>query len=163
MSEFWYAQPAYENRRLGQVNSTPIPDFVQNFKLGEKDFINAGKASAQIKLDLKQLGVNPIYLRRVAIASYEAEINITAHSKGGRITSKYFPDRVHIVFDDDGPGMGDIEKSISPGYSTADELVREMGFGAGMGLPNIIKNCDILHIISEEGVKTFLEVIIYFG
>jgi serine/threonine-protein kinase RsbT len=144
------------------MTALPVPEFVQNFELGAKDFVTAGNAAAKIKIALKQLGVDSKILRRTAIAAYEAEINITAHSNGGRIISSYYPDCVLLVFDDDGPGMEDIEQSISPGYSTADDQVREMGFGAGMGLPNIKKNCDILHIVSEKDKSTFLEMLIYF-
>ncbi len=163
MSEYWFSQPEFEGKALELLNVLPTPEFVQNFELDEKDFINAGKAAAKIKNALKQLGVVPAVLRRVAIAVYEAEINIIAHSKGGKIKCSYYHNCILIVFDDYGPGMEDIEQSIFPGYSTADELVREMGFGAGMGLPNIKKNCDILHIISEKGKKTILEILIYFG
>jgi len=162
MAEYWFSQSKFVHQRVKLIESLPVPEFTHSFKLGAKDFVNAGNAAAKVKVALKQLGVDHKILRRTAIAAYEAEINITAHSKGGRITSSYYPDCVHLVFDDDGPGMKDIEQSISPGYSTADELVREMGFGAGMGLPNIKKNCDILHIISEEGKNTFLEILIYF-
>lgn len=163
MSEYWFSQPEFEGKVLDILRVLPEPEFIQNFEISEKDFINAGKAAAQIKVTLTKLGISPIVLRRVAIAAYEAEINVTAHSKGGRITSSYYNDCIHIAFNDNGPGMGDIEQSIVPGYSTADEMVREMGFGAGMGLPNIKKNCDLLHIISEEGKETFLEILIYFG
>ena len=162
MSEYWFSKNRYNSKEKELLSALPSPEFMQNFELGAKDFINAGKASAKIKVALKQLGVDSIILRRTAIASYEAEINITAHSRGGRITSSYFTDCIRISFDDDGPGIKDIEQSITPGYSTADDLVRQMGFGAGMGLPNIKKNCDILYINSEEGKKTFLEILIYF-
>jgi serine/threonine-protein kinase RsbT len=163
MSEYWFSQPKFECGKKKFFQALPVPEYIQKYELGAKDFVNAGNAAAEIKIALKKLGVDPVILRRTAIAAYEAEINITAHSKGGRITSSYYHDCVHLVFDDDGPGMEDIEQSISPGYSTADDLVREMGFGAGMGLPNIKKNCDLLHIISEKDAKTFLEILIYFG
>ncbi|HHE64633.1 MAG TPA: ATP-binding protein, partial [Bacteroidetes bacterium] len=131
MAEYWYSQPRFAGQEFELLKSLPIPEFVQNFELGAKDFVNAGKAAASIKFTLKQLGVDSQILRRTAIAAYEAEINITAHSYGGKIISRYYADCIHLIFDDDGPGMEDIERSIKPGFSTADELVREMGFGAG--------------------------------
>ncbi|HPR17252.1 MAG TPA: ATP-binding protein [Candidatus Cloacimonadota bacterium] len=141
---------------------TPKPEIMQNFEIRERDFVSAGVASAQIKYALKRLGVPSEILRRTAIAAYEAEINVTAHSKGGSVTSNIYSDCVYLIFKDCGPGMEDIEQSMTPGYSTADEMVREMGFGAGLGLPNIKKNSDVLHIVSERGKNTVLEIIIYY-
>ncbi len=162
MGEYWYYRPGFEERAKEFFSNKQDPVFTQSFVLKERDFVNAGNASSTIKLDLKRIGVEPTILRRVAIAGYEAEINSTAHAKGGEIFCNVYPDLVHIIFHDFGPGMADIEQSMVPGFSTADEQVREMGFGAGLGLPNIKKNSDTLHITSEAGGRTFLEILIYF-
>lgn len=163
MGEYWYYRPACEKKAKEFFASKKEPDFSQSFVIKERDFVNAGNASSTIKLALKRIGVNPAILRRVAIAGYEAEINSTAHAMGGEIHCNVYPHLVHIIFHDYGPGMVDIEQSMVPGFSTADEQVREMGFGAGLGLPNIKKNCDILHITSQKGDRTFLEIVIYFN
>jgi len=162
MAEYWYFKPDYQERAMKFLNDLPQPEIVQNFEIGERDFISAGSASSQIKLALKRLGVAGEILRRTAISAYEAEINVTAHSKGGSVVSNIHPNCIHLLFQDNGPGMEDIEQSMTPGFSTADETIREMGFGAGLGLPNIKKNTDVLHIISEKGNNTFLEFIIYY-
>jgi len=102
-------------------------------------------------------------LRRIAVASYEAEINVAAHSKGGTMTCLVYDNLIHIRFEDEGPGIWDIKQAMVPGFSTADDLVREFGFGAGLGLPNIEKNSDALHIVSAKDNPTLLELIIFFG
>lgn len=163
MGEYWYYRNGFENRAKHFFSSNQEPDIVQSFTIKERDFVNAGNASSTIKLSLKRIGVDPVILRRVAIAGYEAEINVTAHAKGGEITCNVFPEFVHMTFNDYGPGIADIEQSMVPGFSTADEQVREIGFGAGLGLPNIKKNSDVMHITSKEGGRTFLEVIIYYS
>ena len=114
------------------------------------DFTRAGFASSSIKKALKQLGVSPAVVKRVVIAVYEAEVNIVAHANGGRITA------------DIGPGIPDVEKAMQKGFSTASKEVREMGFGAGMGLPNIKENADSLRIETEVGKGTTLYIYIKF-
>jgi serine/threonine-protein kinase RsbT len=162
MAEYWYIQPEREAEIKKFLNQGQQPDYTQEFTIQEKDFIHTGKASADTKLLLKRLGVEASVLRRVAIIGYEAEINITAHSKGGKMVCDIYPDLIHIRFYDKGPGMKDIEQSMTPGYSTADQQVRELGFGAGLGLPNIKKNTDMMHIISQENSSTFLEIVVFF-
>lgn len=162
MAEYWYVSEEFKQEAEKFFEEKPEPVIVQDFTIGERDFVNAGNASAQIKMALKRLGVDNAVLRRIAIAAYEAEINETAHAKGGDIISNIFPEFVLVKFHDLGPGINDIEQSMVPGYSTADEQVREMGFGAGLGLPNIKKNVDVLHIDSVAGGRTLLEFIIYF-
>ncbi|MBN1327099.1 MAG: ATP-binding protein [Candidatus Cloacimonetes bacterium] len=129
----------------------------------ERDFIDSGNASSTIKNYLQKLGVKPEILRRVAIAAYEAEINVTAHTRGGKVKANIHKDFIHLMFSDKGSGIKDIEQSMSPGFSTADKVMQEMGFGAGLGLPNIKRNSDMLHIMSGENQPTCLEIIIYFG
>ncbi len=162
MADYWYFREGFEKQSRLHFLEMPEPVIKLEFMINERDFVNAGNASAQIKMALKRLGVDSVILRRVAIAAYEAEINETAHAKGGNITGNIYPEYVLIRFHDKGPGIKDIEQSMIPGFSTADEQIREMGFGAGLGLPNIKKNVDVLHIDSETGGQTLVEIIIYF-
>jgi len=120
------------------------------------DFVRAGEASGSVKKTLKKLGISPDLTRKVAIALYEAEINQVIHANGGEIDVEIAPDYVSIVLKDTGPGIPDIDKAMEAGYSTADEKARTMGFGAGMGLPNIKKNSDEMRIDSAVGVGTTL-------
>ena len=162
MAEYWFYREGYKERAVQHFEEQPEPVIKLDFEIGERDFVNAGNASSEIKMALKRLGVDSAILRRIAIAAYEAEINETAHAKGGEITGSIYPEYVLIRFYDNGPGIKDIGQSMIPGYSTADEQVREMGFGAGLGLPNIKKNVDVLHIDSEEEARTLVEIIVYF-
>jgi CBS domain-containing protein/anti-sigma regulatory factor (Ser/Thr protein kinase) len=125
------------------------------------DFDRAGEASSKLKRTLTRLGIHPRAVRRVAIASYEAEMNLVIYTEGGEITAEVQPDRVRIEVTDDGPGIPDVEKAMEPGFSTAPEWVRELGFGAGMGLPNIQNCADEMKLESEVGVGTRLEIVIY--
>jgi serine/threonine-protein kinase RsbT len=123
-----------------------------------RDFSNAGKVSTSIKDTLKRLGVSPAVVRRVAIVSYEAEMNLVMYAIRGNIALSVSPDSVTINIDDDGPGIPDISLAMQEGYSTATPEMREMGFGAGMGLPNIKKNADEFDISSEVGRGTRLYI-----
>ncbi len=125
------------------------------------DFERAGEASSQLKKTLSRLGINPRIVRRVAIAAYEAEMNIVIYTDGGEIVAEVTPIRIHLEAIDHGPGIPDIQKAMEPGFSTAPEWVREMGFGAGMGLPNIQACADEMVLESTVGVGTTLKVIIY--
>lgn len=118
------------------------------------DFTRAGEASGAVKSKLKKLGYNPDAIRRVAIAMYEAEINMVIHANGGVIDVDIFPDKVDIVLADQGPGIPDVEKAMQEGFSTAPDNVRNLGFGAGMGLPNIKKYTDKMKIDTEIGKGT---------
>ncbi|MBP5435848.1 ATP-binding protein [bacterium] len=120
------------------------------------DFLNAGNASGNIKKVLKKLNVDTGILKRVVVALYEAEVNIVAHAYRGKITADISPKRIEIVLDDEGPGIPDIGLAMQQGYSTASTKVREMGFGAGMGLPNIKANVDDMKIETEVGKGTKL-------
>lgn len=111
-----------------------------------QDFIRAGEASSDIKRVLMQLGVKNNIIKRICVACYEAELNIVIHSFGGNIRVTLYEDKIIIVARDRGPGIADIDLAMQEGYSTANDDAREMGFGAGMGLPNIKKNCDLLKI-----------------
>jgi serine/threonine-protein kinase RsbT len=126
------------------------------------DFTRAGYASSQIKKTLKQLGVDSSVIKRVVVALYEAEVNIVAHAYKGVITADIDSDGIHVDLADQGPGIPDIDKAMIKGFSTASPEVREMGFGAGMGLPNIKDNADELRIESKVGVGTTLHIYIKF-
>lgn len=130
------------------------------FNIEGGDFTLAGTASSQVKRVLKQLGVDASVIKRVVVALYEAEVNIVAHAYRGVITADIDSDRVFLRLNDEGPGIPDIEKAMTPGFSTASEEVREMGFGAGMGLPNISRNADVFNIHSIPGQGTTLEITI---
>ncbi|MCI2096560.1 MAG: CBS domain-containing protein [Sphaerochaeta sp.] len=124
------------------------------YTLTKNDFENAGFASTEIKKHLKQAGVSPHIIRRAAIASYELEMNIVIHSNGGELIAEYSKDKLVITARDTGPGIPDIQKALTPGWSTANEWIRSLGFGAGMGLPNA-KNCsDAFHIESSPAGTT---------
>ncbi|MFO7660287.1 MAG: ATP-binding protein [Candidatus Cloacimonadaceae bacterium] len=163
MAEYWNIEPKFETAARAFLASKPEAEVTLESNIEVKDFVNAGKGSAEIKNVLKRLGVDPVILRRIAVASYEAEINVAAHSNGGKMYSYVYDDLVYLRFEDIGPGISDIAQAMVPGWSTADDLVREMGFGAGLGLPNIQKNSDLLHITSEFGETTTLEIIIYYA
>ncbi len=132
----------------------------EEFEIKGGDFINGGIASCKIKNILKEIGIDAEIIRRVAIASYEAEMNVVMYAKKGIIKLILTPHRIIIKVDDEGPGIPDIELAMRPGYSTATPEMREMGFGAGMGLPNIKKNADIFNITSTIEKGTNLEIII---
>ena len=121
-----------------------------------RDFPNAGKVSTSIKDTLKSLGVSPAVVRRVAIVSYEAEMNLVMYAMRGRVALSVSRESVTLKVDDEGPGIPDINLALREGYSTATAEMREMGFGAGMGLPNIRKNADEFDISSEVGRGTKL-------
>ncbi len=126
------------------------------FDIKEGDFSLAGKASSAIKKMLKQLNINSKSIKRIVIAIYEAEVNVVAHSFGGSLNAKISDSFIEVTLVDSGPGIENIEKAMEAGFSTASSKVREMGFGAGMGLQNIKKNSDELKITSKKGEGTTL-------
>ncbi len=124
------------------------------YNISGDDFTRAGEASSDLKSKLKQMGVSPEVVRKVAIAMYEGEINMVIHAEGGTIDVDISPTEIIMVLRDSGPGIEDIEKAMQAGYSTATENVRSLGFGAGMGLPNMDKYSDDMDIKTEIGVGT---------
>ncbi|MGD9001682.1 MAG: CBS domain-containing protein [Anaerolineae bacterium] len=134
---------------------------VFGYRVAAKDFNRAGEASSGLKKTLDRLGIHPRIIRRVAIATYEAEMNLVLWSEGGEIVAEVQPSQIKIQALDEGPGIPDPEQALQPGFSTAPEWVREMGFGAGMGLPNIQACADEMELESTVGVGTRLAIIIY--
>lgn len=132
----------------------------KTFTIQGGDFIRAGEVSSTIKKVLKEIGMDPQIIRRAAIASFEAEINVVCYADHGTVHLTITPDELRIVAKDHGSGIADIELAMQEGFSTATEEIREMGFGAGMGLPNIKKNVDRLLIESTTGEGTHLEMVI---
>jgi serine/threonine-protein kinase RsbT len=132
--------------------------FEQKYEVSGRDFTNAGRVSTAIKDTLKRLGIQPAIVRRVAIASYEAEMNVVMHAAHAQFRLQVSPDAVEIEVEDSGPGIEDITLAMQEGYSTATPEMREMGFGAGLGLPNIKKNADDFVIASEVGRGTRLTI-----
>lgn len=122
------------------------------------DFTRAGEASGNVKTHLKKLGFDPAVVRNVVIALYEAEINMVIHAGGGEIDVEIDPDQIRMVLSDHGPGIPDISLAMQEGYSTAPDNVRALGFGAGMGLPNIKKYTDDMQIETEIGVGTTMRL-----
>lgn len=127
---------------------------VLTYDISPDDFTRAGEASSDVKSKLKQMGVDPAAVRKVAIAMYEGEINMVIHAKGGRITVEITPEKITMILADVGPGIPDVEQAMKAGYSTAPDEVRNLGFGAGMGLPNMKKYTDTMEIETELGVGT---------
>ena len=140
-----------------------VEPFSQSFFIEGKNFFNAGKASTEIKSILKQLGVGGVVIRRVAIAAYEAEMNVVMYARRAELTFTVAPDVIRLDVNDEGPGIPDVNLAMQEGYSTATAEMREMGFGAGMGLPNIRKNSDELTVESVVGKGTRLRITIYIN
>jgi serine/threonine-protein kinase RsbT len=127
------------------------------FFLTGKDFTNAGAASSSLKGVLEGMGISPAIVRRVAIAAFEAEMNVIIYAVAGMMNYSITPEAVKIRIQDMGPGIEDIDLAMKEGYSTAPDYIREMGFGSGMGLPNIKKNADFLTVNSTAGEGTIVE------
>lgn len=132
------------------------------YDVPKDDFTRAGEASADLKIKLKKLGVPSDSVRRTAIALYEGEINLAIHAGGGHIAVDVEPDAVSMVLTDEGPGIKDIGLAMSEGFSTATDEVRSLGFGAGMGLPNMKKYADSFEISSAPGLGTKVKMKVNF-
>ena len=131
-----------------------------HFDVSGEDFTRAGEASGKVKSKLKQLGIAPDAVRRVAIALYEGENNHVIHAGGGEIDVEITPENIKMTLSDKGPGIADLEKAMTEGFSTATENIRSLGFGAGMGLPNMKKYSDEMNIDTKlgEGTTIFMQV-----
>lgn len=132
------------------------------FIVDGENFASAGEASDAVKMRLKQIGIEPEKIRRVAIAMYEAEINMVIHAKGGVAEVEIFSDRIELKLKDTGPGIADVNLAMQAGYSTAPDSVRSLGFGAGMGLPNMKKYSDDMLIETQVGIGTIIYLTIKF-
>lgn len=130
------------------------PMLVYHFDIDGDDFSSAGQASVVIKNNLRQLGLSPEIIKRVSISMYEGEINMVIHAKGGTADVKVYEDCIEIILADKGPGIKDIEQAMQEGFSTASDTTRSLGFGAGMGLPNMKRYSDEMHIDSVVDVGT---------
>jgi CBS domain-containing protein len=130
--------------------------FTLRYDVIGQDFDHAGETSSKLKMALARLGIPPEILRRIAIASYEAEMNTVIYTEGGKLAARVTPNKIAVEVEDKGPGIEDIEKAMEPGFSTALDWVRELGFGAGMGLSNIKKCSDHMQLESTVGVGTRL-------
>ena len=136
---------------------------VLKYEVSPDDFTRAGEASSDVKSKLKQMGVPPDAVRKVAIAMYEGEINMVIHANGGEATVDIDPDRVDIILKDQGPGIADVDQAMQAGWSTAPDNVRALGFGAGMGLPNMKKYSDEMSIDSVVGEGTTVYMTVFPG
>lgn len=130
-------------------------------KIAGGDFVNAGNIASSLKKILRQLNIDHAISKRIVIALYEGEVNVVAHAWSGIVEIGIDSSRIRILITDKGPGIPDIDKAMEEGFSTATQQVREMGFGAGMGLSNMKKNSDYMKITSEPGVGTEVELITY--
>lgn len=133
------------------------------FNIQGGDFTRAGHPSSEVKKVLKQLDIDGKTIKNIVIALYEAEVNVVAHAYRGTVEVEIDENKICILVSDEGPGIPDVELAMQPGFSTASKEVREMGFGAGMGLPNIKKNTDELQIETEVGKGTKVKMVNYFS
>ncbi len=140
--------------------SASEPALEMEFALTAGDFNGAGDASGKIKRTLQQVGVKAEVIRRIAISAYEAEMNVIIHSAGGELKARIYPDRTELEVVDCGPGIENVELAMTEGFSTAPDHIREMGFGAGMGLPNMSRCADRFAIESKVGRGTRLSITI---
>ena len=138
-----------------------MPRFKKRFNIKGRDFIRAGEASINVQNLLKSMDFNPRLIRRVAICGYESEMNVVMHGGDGSLSLEVDTDRLILKISDDGPGIEDIELAMQAGYSTANDDYREMGFGAGMGLPNMKKNSDQIHIESKKNQGTVVRMVFF--
>lgn len=129
-------------------------------KIERRDFASGGEVSSKLKKLLRKLGVDNQEIRRTSIITYELEMNLIIHSQGGRLKAFVTKESISILSEDEGPGIADVEQAFKPGYSTASDEIREMGFGAGMGLSNVKRFSDDLEVESEVGEYTKLKAII---
>jgi serine/threonine-protein kinase RsbT len=138
-------------------------DLSHAFEIKGRDFAKAGSVSIDIKEILRELGIDPAIVRRAVIAAYEAEMNVVMYADEGEMVLRLNPQAIRIRLEDKGPGIEDIGMAMQEGYSTATDEIREMGFGAGMGLPNIKKNADVFELKSTIGKGTSYNIIIYLN
>ncbi|NLX36969.1 MAG: CBS domain-containing protein [Chloroflexi bacterium] len=163
MELLWHAEEErrYQYQHMFEDIESDQTTLTLRYQVRQHDFDTGGEASSKIKRALERLGAHPQTVRRVAVATYEAEINIMIHSVGGELIAELSPGRIVVVAQDAGPGIEDVEQAMLAGYSTAPDWIRELGFGAGMGLSNIRSCCDTINLTSEMGVGTRLEMVFF--
>lgn len=127
------------------------------------NFVSAGQATEKVKSCLKSMGIRSEDVRRIAIAMYEGEINMVIHANGGKAYADIYVDKIVVRLEDTGNGIADVEQAMQPGFSTASESIRDLGFGAGMGLPNMKKYADEFYIQSTVGVGTKITLVVKFN
>ena len=132
-----------------------------DMEIAGESYESAGEASSKLKRVLQQIGVASEVIRRIAISAYEAEMNVIIHATRGHMSALIYPDRTELTIKDEGPGIADIELALQEGYSTAPDYIRELGFGAGMGLPNMVRCADKFHIDSIVGKGTTIQIVIF--
>ncbi|NLK39749.1 MAG: anti-sigma regulatory factor [Clostridiales bacterium] len=132
-----------------------------HFDICGENFTSAGEASVSIKRILRQIGISPDIIRRVSIAMYECEINMVIHANGGTADVDVYTDKIILTLKDEGPGIPDLELAMQEGYSTAPDSIRSLGFGAGMGLPNMKKYTDVMDIKTEVGKGTTVTMTVF--
>ena len=161
MDELWQQeeQSRHEYHHIFEDIESDETTLLLTYAIAPHDFDRGGEASSKIKRALERLGANPKIVRRVAVATYEAEINVMIHSHGGEIAAQVRPDVVRVIAQDIGPGICDVEQAMRAGYSTAPDWIRELGFGAGMGLSNIKACSDEMTLESSAGSPTRLEMV----
>jgi len=135
----------------------------KTFRINAKDFIHAGEASINVQSLLKSLDFNPQLVRRIAICGYEGEMNVVMHGGDGKLRVEIDTDALVMEISDNGPGIDDIGKAMQAGFSTASDEHREMGFGAGMGLPNMKKNSDEITVESDKGQGTRVRIVFHLS
>jgi serine/threonine-protein kinase RsbT len=150
--------------RHPELRTSPVGQKTEEMLLSHEffiqgnDFANAGMASTEVKSILKKIGFDPKLVRRVAISTYEGEMNVVMHAKRAKVGLSVTPKLIEVVIDDEGKGIPNVEQAMQAGFTTATEEMRAMGFGSGMGLPNIRRNSDELNIESQVGKGTKLQI-----
>ncbi len=152
-----------ESERSTAVTTAGQQKYFKEFPVTKYDFKNGGAASNEFRNELKKRGLPANIIRKIAIACYELEINMVAHSEGGTLSCIIDKDRIEIVAKDCGPGIGDIEQAMTVGFSTASEWIRSLGFGAGLGLPNAKRSCDEFTIRSQLGLGTVVKGTVFLN
>ena len=152
--------PRNNHLKLPNFSAT-MSKFKKSFHIKGRDFIRAGEASINVQNLLKSIDFDPRLIRRVAICGYESEMNVVMHGGDGSLCLEVDTDKLILEISDDGPGIEDIDLAMQAGYSTANDDHREMGFGAGMGLPNMKKNSDQIHIESNKDRGTVVRMIFF--
>jgi CBS domain-containing protein/anti-sigma regulatory factor (Ser/Thr protein kinase) len=162
--EIDYHEEEIHRYRASHIFEDIISDqtgLILRYNVRPRDFSHCGEAASRLKRALERLGAIPSIVRRIAVASYEAETNLVIHAtSGGQLTAEVQPERIRIVAIDNGPGIPDVEQAMQPGFSTAPDWIRELGFGAGMGLSNIKACSDEMNLESKVGVGTRLQLVI---